>query len=292
MTGVQTCALPIFEILSNSADKNGLSLKDMFGSAEAGKAALVLLSDDASTFNNMVVEMKNSTGATDEAFDKVSDTVNNRFNIALNSLKNIFVDLFDSIKWIIVALFDFADWMGKNETILIYVGIAMATLVTALIAYNVHAAWGAISTWTLTTATAAWGAAMHFLASPITLTILAIGALIAIGVLLYKNWDTVSAFGKKVWGGIGDFIGGIIDGIGGSMKKMANGVIDALNFLIKGANKLKFDIPDWVPLLGGKKFGLNIPLIPKFEMGTRFLPKDMLVFAHEGEMIEIGRAHV
>jgi len=176
-------------------------------------------------------------------------------------------------------------WIEKNEWWLTLVGIAMGTLVTALIAYNVHAAWGAISTWTLTTATAAWGAALAFVTSPITLTILAIGALIAIGVLLWKNWDTVSAKAKQVFQGIKDFIGDIVDGIGNSMKKMANGVIDALNFLIKGANKLQFDIPDWVPLLGGKKFGLNIPMIPKFDVGTKFLPKDMLVMAHEGEMI-------
>jgi phage-related minor tail protein len=176
-------------------------------------------------------------------------------------------------------------WIEKNEWWLTLVGIAMGTLITALIAYNVHAAWGAISTWTLTTATSAWGAALAFVTSPITLTILAIGALIAIGVLLWKNWDTVSQKAKQVFQGIKDFIGDIVDGIGNSMKKMANGVIDALNFLIKGANKLQFDIPDWVPLLGGKKFGLNIPMIPKFDVGTKFLPKDMLVMAHEGEMI-------
>lgn len=61
------------------------------------------------------------------------------------------------------------------------------------------------ATWAQTAATTAWnvvctaatavttalGAAFTFLTSPIGLVILAIGAVIAIGVLLYKNWDTV-----------------------------------------------------------------------------------------------------
>ena len=33
--------------------------------------------------------------------------------------------------------------------------------------------------------------------------------------------------------------------------------------MIGGLNHLSFDIPDWVPLLGGKKFGINIPTIGK-----------------------------
>ncbi|KAF0226181.1 MAG: hypothetical protein FD179_1012 [Erysipelotrichaceae bacterium] len=202
-------------------------------------------------------------------------------NIGLEAIDFLLPALKDLVTW----LKDLPIWFEENEWWLTLVGIAMGTLVTALVAYNVAAAWGAIVTWTMTTATGAFAAVMAFVTSPITLVILGIGALIAIGVLLYKNWDTVSAFGKKIWGGIGDFVGGIIDGIGSSMKKMANGVIDALNFLIKGANKLKFDIPDWVPLLGGKKFGLNIPLIPKFDVGTKYLPEDMLVMAHKGEMI-------
>ena len=33
--------------------------------------------------------------------------------------------------------------------------------------------------------------------------------------------------------------------------------------MIGGLNKLSFDIPDWIPIIGGKKFGFNIPTIPE-----------------------------
>ena len=53
-----------------------------------------------------------------------------------------------------------------------------------------------------TVVTTGFGTAVAFLTSPITLTILAIGALIAIGVLLYKHWDVVKAKAIEVWNGI------------------------------------------------------------------------------------------
>lgn len=77
---------------------------------------------------------------------------------------------------------------------------------------------------------------------------------------LYNGWCTA-------WGKIKDFVAGIWDGITGAIKNSVNVVIKALNTLIKGANKLSWDIPDWVPGLGGKKFGLNIPTIPTLEGG-------------------------
>lgn len=44
---------------------------------------------------------------------------------------------------------------------------------------------------------------------------------------------------------------------------LLNIVIDGLNFLIEGLNKVSFDVPDWVPDIGGKKIGINIKKIGK-----------------------------
>jgi predicted nucleic acid-binding Zn-ribbon protein len=56
-------------------------------------------------------------------------------------------------------------------------------------------------------------------------------------------------------------------------KNMANGIIDifekAVNFIVKMLNKLSFDVPDWVPAIGGKKFGFNLTYakIPRLAKG-------------------------
>lgn len=90
-------------------------------------------------------------------------------------------------------------WIEKNSTLLTVIGIVLGTFIAAIIAYNVAAAWGAITTGVMTTATYAFEAALAFAQTSMVVWILAIGAVIAIGVLLYKNWDTVSAFLTATW---------------------------------------------------------------------------------------------
>ena len=73
--------------LDKYAKKNKKSLADMFGSAEAGKAAIILSNNAGKDFNKMLKDMGNVTGATEEAFAKVSDTAKEKFNKTLNKLK-------------------------------------------------------------------------------------------------------------------------------------------------------------------------------------------------------------
>lgn len=76
-----------------------------------------------------------------------------------------------------------------------------------------------------------------------------------------NTWEnmksTVIGIFNAIWSGIKGTINTILSGV----EKMANGVINALNCMINALNKLKFDVPDWVPEIGGKSFGLNIPTI-------------------------------
>lgn len=64
-----------------------------------------------------------------------------------------------------------------------------------------------------------------------------------------------------------------------------NLIIGALNALINGINKVKFDVPDWVPAIGGKKLGFNIPNIPKLATGTNKIEHEGLYYLHEGENV-------
>lgn len=61
----------VLNTMNTYARKNKLSLKDMFGSAEAGKAALVLSTNAGKNFIEMLDKMNKSTGSTDKAFDKL-----------------------------------------------------------------------------------------------------------------------------------------------------------------------------------------------------------------------------
>lgn len=83
----------------------------------------------------------------------------------------------------------------------------MGLAAAAEIAQSIAAGVAAAATWAL-------NGAIAVLTSPITLVIAAIAALIAIGVLLYQNWDTVVEFAKTAWQGLCDFISGICQSIG------------------------------------------------------------------------------
>ena len=58
-------------IIGSSATEQGLSFGDMWSSSEAAKAGLILLGDSAEEFNRVLLDMQNSTGATDMAFGKL-----------------------------------------------------------------------------------------------------------------------------------------------------------------------------------------------------------------------------
>ena len=82
----------VLSILQEDAEKGGKSLADVFGSAEAGKAAVTLLSDGVEGFNEQVENMRNASdgiGATQAAFEKMEETTEAKLEKAKNSLKNL-----------------------------------------------------------------------------------------------------------------------------------------------------------------------------------------------------------
>lgn len=85
-----------------------------------------------------------------------------------------------------------------------------------------------------------------------------------------SDWD-------KAWEGIKDIFDGISTAIKGTWASAINAIIRALNWLIDKANKISFTVPGWVPGLGGKHIGVNIPKIneiqiPKLAQGTVIPP--------------------
>lgn len=182
------------------------------------------------------------------------------------------------------------------------------------------------------------GGIIGMLTSPVGIAVIAIVALLAIGYLLIKNWDTIKAkagevwdwiqgklqafdnfltsvfthdwtenFGvlgevlngffatasavwdsikqifsgitnfiagvftgdwDRAWNGVIDIFSGIWNGLTAIAKAPLNGMISLVDAAISGLNKISVDIPDWVPIFGGKTFGFDIPKIPYLANGT------------------------
>lgn len=218
----------------------------------------------------------------------------------------------------------------------------IAGLTAAIVAQKVvNTVSGLYKTWStilkgMTIAQWALNAAMN--ANPFGLIALAIGAAVAAGILIWKNWDTIKAKALELWGslktsfsnikvtisgiwsqistfldsfpigrgllqniknviesfksifnGAITFIKGVFSGnwsqawdgiveafkgtfglISSAAKAPLNALIGLINTVIDGLNSLSIDIPDWVPKVGGKKFGISIPHIPNFALGTSY----------------------
>lgn len=79
-------------------------------------------------------------------------------------------------------------------------------------------------------------------------------------------WNTLKSETSTIWNGIWSTMKTVINTILGGVESMVNGVINALNRMISALNNLSFDIPDWVPGIGGESFGLDIPTVSKVHL--------------------------
>ena len=78
----------------------------------------------------------------------------------------------------------------------------------------------------------------------------------------------IVGFFEDMWEGIKGVINGILAGV----EAVVNGFVAAINWIIDGLNKISFDVPDWVPGIGGKTLGFNIKHVaevslPRLEKG-------------------------
>lgn len=174
------------------------------------------------------------------------------------------------------------------------------------------------------------GGIMQWIASPGNTVALVIMGIALAAYLVYKNWDKIGPVVMKVWsyvkpvfvgmgrgamwvanafrdsvqwiktawGSIGAFFGNvrdqvksIFDAMIDMVKPLINAFIGGGNFLIGGLNMIKFDVPKWVPIIGGKRWGFDIPEIPKLARGTRYYRGGPAIVGERGpELVMLPRA--
>ena len=142
---------------------------------------------------------------------------------------------------------------------------------------------------TMALTAAQWALNAAFIASPIGWVVLGIGALIGVGVLLWKNWDTLKAKAFELWesiksafSGVGTWFSNLWEGVKSTFKSFINFIIGGLNKIPETLNKL----------IGvGQSFGINIPTIPTIPMfakGTMSTPKGAFIAGEKGPEIISG----
>lgn len=116
----------VLEILQGEANRSGKTLADMFGSAEAGKAAISLMSNGVAGFNDEVSAMVNSTGAAQAAYQKMMETTEEKIKKAKTALSNLGIVLGDTFlpyvttaaEKLSVLITNFSAWAQENPKLL------------------------------------------------------------------------------------------------------------------------------------------------------------------------------
>lgn len=119
----------VLGIVYDTVGKNSEAMINMFGSQEAGKAAMAIINQGLDQFNNNLEAVENSTGATAAAYAIMADTTEFSHNRMRNSAKNLSIVIGDqlnsSLKDVYSITADVFDMVGS--------GLEKAPYVTAIL---------------------------------------------------------------------------------------------------------------------------------------------------------------
>ena len=96
----------VIEVLSDHVDGSAESLMNLWGSAEAGKAANAIVSQGLDTFNDNLEKLQNSAGTTEKAYSTMADTLEHKTQMVKTEAQNLAISIYEQIK---PALSDIAD---------------------------------------------------------------------------------------------------------------------------------------------------------------------------------------
>lgn len=225
--------------------------------------------DFGKAVDEMGAQFKGSLAANADTAAGKMEIFQNSMNEAKEAIGYTFLpilkELGDTFQKIAPFITEHADLIGK--VMMVVIG-----LTGAIVAIN-----GAIKVWEMTTkAFTAVQAALNVVLNmnPIGLIVIAIAALAAGLIYAYKHSETfrkivTEAFDdvKKAAKVVADFIESAFKTVWGGVKLYINSIITLANIAIRALNSIDVKVPSWVPLIGGKSFGFNIPEIPKLAEG-------------------------
>ena len=216
--------------------KQASVLSDLFGKESLGAIAPLLSNLDGVQDNlNKVADSSKYAGSMEGEFSARSETTANSLQLAKNNMEAFKIAignglipamtpmislLTQGVKWVSGIAQEFpgaASVLGTAAvSIAIFCGAvgALSTLAGTVQTVATFVQWAkeaGLATRIWTGIQWAWNAAMT--ANPVGVVIMGIAALIAIGYVLYQNWDTISSFAATMWEGgrqaIDDFCGTI-----------------------------------------------------------------------------------
>ena len=211
------------------------------------------------TFSTILENIKNTVTTVFNAIKAfittTINTISTTISTVLNAIKTTFSTILESIKNTVTTVFN-----AIKSTITTIINAVSTTISTVL--NSIKTTFSTILNSIKTTVNTIFNA----IKSTITTIMGTIQSGISTALSSIKTtwsnmWESMKTTVINIFNGIWSSIKGVINSIIGGIEKMANGVINGINGMIRALNNLSFDVPDWVPEIGGKTFGFNISTI-------------------------------
>jgi TP901 family phage tail tape measure protein len=228
---ISTDGLPAaMEMLDKKLGGNREQLGRLLGSSEAASAAFSILDADAEALAGTFGVTADAAGMTQSAFDTTADTAGFKMQKSLNGLKVVAIELGDTLvpfveKLTVVmekATAKFQALSPEQKDMIVKIGLIVAAIGPMLIILgSVIGALGNVAK-----GAKALGIALQFLTmNPIGAVILGIVALIAIIVILVKNWDKIKEAASNAWARIKEIVGSAKDFIVSKMQAIGDFIV-------------------------------------------------------------------
>jgi TP901 family phage tail tape measure protein len=293
VVGVVMLIISAIQILRDNLDKVRGVVERVFG-----EAGLKVFDKVVATIGNIGNAIKNVFS--DNGISGIKKFIDDTFgeNPALKNFLNAFVDVFATIGSIVGQFITFVDTSVKPVIVEIFnfiVGTVLPMIAQKFAEWAPTIASIIQGLWTIIQGVATAVMNIVSVVMPMIQSIIT-GALHTIMQVIGGLLTTIKGIinfivgvftgdWEKAWTGVKDIFKGIFQSLGGIVKAPLNAVISIVNGVIGSINKVGFDIPDWVPVVGGKKFDLNIPKIPMFAKGSNYTPDTFIAGEKGAELI-------
>jgi hypothetical protein len=238
--GLHTDSATVADALAKAYEGNFKALKTL-------SPEIKTMVDDGKSLEEIMAVMGGTFGG---AVSKNAETAAGQMAILKNSIgetqESIGAALLPVIEAVLPYLQAFADWAQKNPETFTIIAAAIAGIAAAIVLTNIAMA-----------------------LNPFALIAIGVGLLVAALKIAYDKFegfrkvvdivfDALVKGGKLVFDGLTTYFTGLYN----AFKTLFNGIAKLWNGTV---GKLAFDIPSWVPLIGGK--GFSVPEIPMLADG-------------------------
>jgi TP901 family phage tail tape measure protein len=218
--GLENVLFDLKDKLSGMTEEQRNTYLAMIGGKEHVKDLNALLNGLDDSYDKLTTSLKDSNGALEEVAKTMQDNNKGSLTELSSALEELGLKIYDvlkpSIANIIEAIQGFIDKLNnlspaQQETI-VKIGLLVAAIGPAILIIGklITFAGNTVTAFsTVSTAIANAGGVIALLTSPIGIAIAAITAIIAIGVTLYMNWDTIKEKAGQLMDGIKEKWNGI-----------------------------------------------------------------------------------